>query len=136
MSGWAGGRVGPRARCVLAPNPGPMTLEGTNTWLLAEPGAADAVVVDPGPADEAHLRAVLAAAAEDGRAVRLVLLTHGHPDHAAGARRFADLAGAVPVRALDPAHRLGREGLGDGEVVSLAGLELTVVATPGHTADC
>jgi len=54
---WTGGPVGERARCVLAPNPGPMTLDGTNTWLLAEPGADRAVVVDPGPDDEGHLRA-------------------------------------------------------------------------------
>lgn len=131
---WTGGPVGERSRCVLAPNPGPMTLDGTNTWLLAEPGADRAVVVDPGPDDEGHLRAVLAAAEEAGRTVALVLLTHGHPDHSGGARRFAELA-RVGVRALDPTHRLGDEGLRDGEVVELDGLELRVVATPGHTGD-
>ena len=45
-----------RARCVLAPNPSPMTLDGTNTWLIAEPGSAAAIVIDPGPQDEGHLR--------------------------------------------------------------------------------
>jgi glyoxylase-like metal-dependent hydrolase (beta-lactamase superfamily II) len=120
----------PRASRVLAPNPGPMTLEGTNTWVLREPGRTDCVVVDPGPADEGHLAVVAAL----GR-VALVLLTHGHPDHAAGARRFAELTGA-PVRALDPAHSYGGEGLSrDGEVVAAAGLELAVLTTPGHTAD-
>lgn len=123
-----------RAECVLAPNPSPMTLDGTNTWLLAEPEASRAVVVDPGPLDEGHLRAVLAAVERAGRRVGLVLLTHGHPDHAAGAARFAKLAGA-PVRALDPALRLGEEGLAGGDVVTLDGLELRVVPTPGHTAD-
>jgi glyoxylase-like metal-dependent hydrolase (beta-lactamase superfamily II) len=130
-----------RARCVLAPNPSPMTLDGTNTWLLGEPGADHAgdpvVVVDPGPEHEGHLRRVLAAAG--GREVALVLLTHGHADHAAGARRFAELAGArggsVPVRALDPAHRLGGEGLTEGAVVTVAGLEIEVLETPGHSAD-
>jgi glyoxylase-like metal-dependent hydrolase (beta-lactamase superfamily II) len=63
-----------------------------------------------------------------------VLLTHGHADHSAGARRFAEQAG-VRVRALDPAYRLGDEGLADGEVVELDGLELRVLATPGHSAD-
>ena len=124
-----------RASQVLAPNPGPMTLDGTNTWILAEPGADRAVVVDPGPLHEGHLRAVLSAAEARGARVSLVLLTHGHPDHAEGAARFAVLAGGVPVRALDPARRLGSEGLGDGDVVALDGLEVVVVATPGHTAD-
>jgi glyoxylase-like metal-dependent hydrolase (beta-lactamase superfamily II) len=131
---WSGGTVGERARCVLARNAGPMTLDGTNTWLLAEPGSQLAVVVDPGPDDESHLRAVLAAAERDGRRITLALLTHAHPDHAGGARRFAELAG-VDVRALDPAHRLGTDGLSDGEVLDVAGLQVQVVATPGHTAD-
>jgi glyoxylase-like metal-dependent hydrolase (beta-lactamase superfamily II) len=131
---WVGGWWGASARCVLAPNPGPMTLDGTNTWLLAAPGADAGVVVDPGPLDEGHLATVLAAAAEAGVRVDVVLLTHGHPDHAEGARRFAELAGAR-VRALDPALRLGDEGLADGDVVAVGGLELAVVATPGHTSD-
>jgi glyoxylase-like metal-dependent hydrolase (beta-lactamase superfamily II) len=120
-----------RALCVLAPNPSPMTLDGTNTWVLREPGAKRSLVIDPGPEDESHLRRVLDAAGP----VALVLLTHGHPDHAEGARRFAELAGSVPVRALDPAHRLGEEGLAEGDVVELDGLELRVMHTPGHTHD-
>jgi glyoxylase-like metal-dependent hydrolase (beta-lactamase superfamily II) len=111
-----------------------MTLDGTNTWVLAEPGAQRAVVLDPGPLHEAHLQAVLDTVTASERRVGLVLLTHGHADHAEGAARFAELAGA-PVRALDPALVLGDEGLGDGEVVEMDGLELRVVTTPGHTAD-
>lgn len=130
MSAWLGGQVSVRARCVLAPNPGPLTLDGTNTWILAEPGARRSVVVDPGPLDEPHLCAVLAVAGE----VSVVLLTHGHADHAEGARWFAQHA-HCGVRALDPAHRLGDEGLGDGDVVAVDGLEVRVVATPGHTLD-
>jgi glyoxylase-like metal-dependent hydrolase (beta-lactamase superfamily II) len=112
-----------------------MTLEGTNTWVLAEPGARRAVVVDPGPLRDAHLRAVLAQVEATGRRVGLVLLTHGHPDHAEGAARFAELAGGVAVRCLDPLHRLGSQGLADGDVVAVDGLELKVLATPGHTVD-
>ncbi|GAA3865288.1 MBL fold metallo-hydrolase [Streptomyces sedi] len=128
------GRITTRASSVLAPNASPMTLDGTNTWILAEPDAARAVVVDPGPLDEGHLRAVRDAVTARGQRVDLVLLTHGHPDHAEGAVRFAELTGA-PVRALDPALRLGDEGLGDGDVVTTGGIELRVVATPGHTGD-
>lgn len=129
---WAGGAVTERATCVLAPNPGPMTLDGTNTWVLAEPGARRVVVVDPGPADPAHLAAI--ARVVDGRAVGLVLLTHGHPDHAEGAAEFA-AAVRAPVAALDPAHRLGSEGVVDGDQVDVDGFVLEVVGTPGHTAD-
>jgi glyoxylase-like metal-dependent hydrolase (beta-lactamase superfamily II) len=111
-----------------------MTLDGTNTWLLAEPGSSVAVVVDPGPLDEGHLARVIRTAEEAGQRVALTLLTHGHPDHAEGAARFAELTGS-PVRALDPALRLGGEGLAAGDTVTTGGLELRVVGTPGHTAD-
>ena len=123
-----------RATCLLAPNPSPMTLDGTNTWLIAEPGSSSVVVVDPGPDDEGHLRRVHAAAVAGDRRVARILLTHGHPDHSAGAARFAALTGA-PVQAADPAHRLGPEGLADGDVVTAAGCELRVAASPGHSAD-
>jgi glyoxylase-like metal-dependent hydrolase (beta-lactamase superfamily II) len=111
-----------------------MTLDGTNTWLVAEPGSTAVVVIDPGPEDEGHLRRVLAAATAGDRRVAQVVLTHGHPDHAEGAATFAALSGA-PVAALDPAHRLGSEGLASGDVLTVAGCELRVVGTPGHSAD-
>ncbi|MFH8394606.1 MBL fold metallo-hydrolase [Streptomyces sp. NPDC018036] len=123
-----------RAVNVLAPNASPMTLDGTNTWIVSEPDSELAVVIDPGPLDDVHLRAVLGAAEKAGKRVALTLLTHGHPDHAEGASRFAQLSG-TSVRALDPALRLGDEGLAAGDVISLGGLELRVVPTPGHTAD-
>src|ERR1700722_15371543 len=123
-----------RAWCVLAPNPSPMTLDGTNTWIIAEPGSPTAVVVDPGPDDEGHLRRVLELACAGVRRVAQIVLTHGHPDHAAGAAAFAELSQA-PVGALDPALRLGSEGFGPGTVLTSGGRGLRVVATPGHTAD-
>lgn len=102
------------ATLVRAQNPGPMTLEGTNTWVLrAVPG--DAVVVDPGPLDEEHLRAVAGHGPVGG-----ILITHGHPDHRDGVARFVELTGAA---VLPP------------ESCALAGLEITALATPGHTAD-
>ncbi|MGQ0623810.1 MAG: MBL fold metallo-hydrolase [Sporichthyaceae bacterium] len=144
---WTGGRVSERARCVLAPNASPMTLEGTNTWVLAEPGSHHSVVVDPGPDDAGHLSAVLAAATEGGREVALILATHRHRDHVEGAASFAALADA-PVRAVDPAFQIGhrqighpKAGLGagalaEGERIDVDGLEVRVLATPGHTDDC
>jgi glyoxylase-like metal-dependent hydrolase (beta-lactamase superfamily II) len=130
MSAWAGGAFGERARCVLAPNPNIMTLDGTNTWVLRDPDARRSVVVDPGPEILAHLDAVAEAAGEVG----VVLLTHGHADHSEAARSFAERVGCG-VRALDPQHRLGSEGLADGDVVEVDGLEIRVVGTPGHTSD-
>jgi glyoxylase-like metal-dependent hydrolase (beta-lactamase superfamily II) len=133
--GWVGGNITSRATCVLAPNPGPMTLEGTNTWVLMEPGSAECVVVDPGPLDEQHLRRVLDLVALRGARVALILLTHGHLDHAESAERFAELTGA-PVRAAGAGHSgLGRDGLAGGDRLTAGGLDLAVVATPGHTGD-
>jgi glyoxylase-like metal-dependent hydrolase (beta-lactamase superfamily II) len=101
---------------------------------VSEPDSALAVVIDPGPLDEGHLTNVVHTAEKAGKRIALTLLTHGHPDHAEGAARFAELT-RTRVRALDPALRLGEEGLGAGDVIRLDGLELRVVPTPGHTAD-
>jgi glyoxylase-like metal-dependent hydrolase (beta-lactamase superfamily II) len=107
-----------------------MTLDGTNTWVLREPGARRSVVVDPGPLHAGHLGRV----AETAGDVAAVLLTHGHIDHSEGARAFAATV-RCGVRALDPAFVYGDEGLYDGDVVDVDGLEIRVVATPGHTGD-
>jgi glyoxylase-like metal-dependent hydrolase (beta-lactamase superfamily II) len=127
---WHGGQVTERALCVLCPNPSPMTLDGTNTWVLLEPGSTEAVVIDPGPLDEGHLHAVVAAVSGRGARVTQTILTHGHADHAEGAARFAELTGA-PTRAVGRGH----DDLADGDLVTAGGLELRVVATPGHTSD-
>jgi len=126
--GWAGGSFGASGQCVLAPNASVMTLDGTNTWVLSSGGRS--VVVDPGPSIASHLDAVSAA----GQDVVGVLLTHHHADHSEAAAEFAERHGCG-VRALDPAYRLGDEGLGEGDVVCVGDLEVHVVATPGHTAD-
>ena len=63
---WAGGPVGESIHCILADNPGPMTLDGTNTWVLSAPGASRGIVIDPGPDDERHLTDVLEVARERG----------------------------------------------------------------------
>ena len=127
---WLGGATTAHATCVLAPNPSPMTLDGTNTWLLTD--GSSALVVDPGPDDAGHLDAVEEAL--DGARVSQVLLTHGHPDHSEAAVALARRLGA-PVLALDPAHRLGSEGVVDGDVLAAGDLTVEVVATPGHTGD-
>jgi glyoxylase-like metal-dependent hydrolase (beta-lactamase superfamily II) len=111
-------------RRVLAPNPSPYTLEGTNTWIV---GSEPAIVIDPGPDIPEHLALV---AREAGR-VGAVLVTHDHPDHAPGALPFAQMVGA-PVYAFRLA---GAERLRAGQRVRAGGLDLTAVHTPGHTSD-
>ena len=126
---WTGGTFG-IGECVLAPNADMMTLDGTNTWVLRS-SSGRSIVVDPGPLHEGHLDRVAEAAGD----VAAVLLTHHHFDHAEAARAFAERVGCG-VRALDPAYRLGSEGLSEGDVVAVGDdLEVHVVGTPGHTAD-
>lgn len=127
---WAGGQVTPRAHCVLAPNPGPMTLDGTNTWVLMEPGSTEAVVIDPGPLDEGHLQRVCRVVTDAGARVTETILTHGHHDHAEAAPRFAELTNSR-IRAVGRGH----DDLADGDVIRAGPLEVRVVATPGHTSD-
>ncbi|MFB6610502.1 MBL fold metallo-hydrolase [Agromyces sp. NPDC056379] len=124
-----GDQVSALARLVLAPNAGPMTLDGTNSYVLRAPGSDAVVVVDPGPSDPAHLAALAGA----GR-VELVLVTHHHPDHTESLGAFHAMTDA-PVRAIDPALCLVGAPLVDGERIRSADLEIDVVASPGHTAD-
>lgn len=125
--------IAPGIRLRLAPNPSPMTLDGTNTWIIGPPGGPS-VVVDPGPDDEVHLAGVHQAAGE----VLVTVLTHRHLDHSEGRTRFAELTGAA-VRAADPAYAVPTERgdgrLDDGLVLGAGDLSLRVLATPGHTSD-
>ena len=122
-------RVSPLASVLLENNPGPMTLDGTNSWVLRGEGADECVVVDPGYHDMDHLPKL----AVVGH-VALVLITHRHADHVEGAPWFAERVGA-PVRAFDASLCQGAEPLADGETLSAAGLDIEVVHTPGHTDD-
>lgn len=121
-------RSSPLTEFRLAPNPGPMSLDGTNSYVLAAPTATATIVVDPGPLDQEHLDGLSA------RPVELVLITHRHADHTEAAAEFHRMTGA-PVRALDPGHCHGGRPLSDGEQIHAGGIDLTVLATPGHTSD-
>ena len=118
------------ASVMLCHNPGPLTLEGTNTWVLRAPGHREVVVVDPGPDDDEHIGrlAVLAP-------IAVVLISHRHGDHTDGIDKLVDATGAT-VRSVGSGFLRGPGGyLRDGEVIEAAGLRIGVLATPGHTAD-
>lgn len=113
-----------------APNPGPMTLDGTNTWVLRAPGEEYAVVIDPGPLDDGHLARI----AELGP-YHFILITHGHHDHVEGAARLSEILGGVPVLAVDPRNVIGNDPLDRDESLGGGGVEIRVLDTPGHTSD-
>lgn len=118
------------ASVLLCDNPGLMTLEGTNTWVLRGPGSDEIVIVDPGPDDDAHIARI----AELGT-VALVLISHKHEDHTGGIDKLVELTGAT-VRSVGSGFLRGLGGpLTDGEVIDAAGLRIKVMATPGHTVD-
>ena len=141
--------VSPLIRRVIAANPGPFTFTGTGTYIVgrAEPGAGVAVI-DPGPPDEAHLAALLAAV--KGQIVSHVLVTHTHRDHSPLARPFARAVGAPVLAARPPARVVHASGgldededeafapdviLTGGEVVAGDGWTLEAMATPGHASN-
>ncbi|XVU25189.1 MBL fold metallo-hydrolase [Actinoplanes sp. CA-054009] len=113
-----------------APNPGPMTLDGTNTWVLRAPGATRGVVVDPGPLDEGHLSRIAGHGPFEA-----ILITHGHHDHVEGAARLSEILGGTPVLAADPVHAIPAEPMVRDGRMAAGGLDIEVLATPGHTAD-
>nr|WP_255669148.1 MBL fold metallo-hydrolase [Aeromicrobium duanguangcaii] len=112
---------------VLAPNANAWTFEGTNTWVLT--GGGDAVVVDPGPDDPAHLDAIDEVVKSSGSHVREVLLSHHHNDHSDAATPLAERWSA-PVR-----PRVQRGVVPEGTRFDVGGTEAWVLSTPGHTAD-
>lgn len=133
-----------RVARVLAPNPSAFTYTGTQTYLV---GTSDLAVIDPGPDDEAHLEALIAAI--DGRPVRAIVCTHTHRDHSPAARPLAQAIGAPIIgcapltldddgpradAAFDATYHPDRV-LTDGEALAGAGWTLRAVATPGHTSN-
>ena len=139
--------VEPLVRRVLAPNPSPYTFTGTQTYVVGEAAGPDCAVIDPGPDEEAHIDAIIAAIA--GRKVVAIMCTHTHRDHSPAAAPLAALTGAPIVgcaplvlksdlpradEAFDPTYAPDRV-LADGEAMRGTGWTLTAVATPGHTSN-
>lgn len=144
--------LAPNLRRILAPNPSPMTFHGTNTYLV---GRRDIAVIDPGPQNEGHLEAILAALTPQ-QTITHIFVTHSHQDHSPLARDLAQETGA-PVYGFGPSHagrseimtRLARAGLDDsgegidaefrpdyvlkdGASITRKDWSLTALWTPGH----
>jgi glyoxylase-like metal-dependent hydrolase (beta-lactamase superfamily II) len=139
-------QLSPLVRRVLARNPSPFTFTGTGTYIV---GRGDVAIIDPGPADPAHVEAVAAAVAEGGERVRFHLITHTHLDHSPAARPLqarvgGTIGGCAPLAladdgpradaGFDPGYAPGFV-LADGEAVDGPGWRLTAVGTPGHTSN-
>jgi glyoxylase-like metal-dependent hydrolase (beta-lactamase superfamily II) len=121
--------LSPLARRILAPNPGVYTGPGTNTYLV---GIDEIVVIDPGPADEAHLDAIVGCG---GDRIRWIALTHTHADHSPGAaglkeRTGAELLAFGPRDGVKPDRRIE-----DGDMIEATEFRLTAVHTPGHASN-
>ena len=134
---WRGGEISNLAECVLAPNPSPWTLDGTNTWIVGKPGGS-CVVIDPGPIANGHGQAIEDTLDRRNASPVAVLLTHGHVDHAEGAVELAQRLG-VPLRAWDadllpdPGEALGHSH--HANKIDVEGGVVEVLATPGHSSD-
>lgn len=120
---------------VVAPNASHMTLDGTNTYVVGEPGSGAAFVVDPGPADDAHFDRVRAVLQELDAECSGVVVTHHHLDHSEAALGWG---AALDAQVSAATHEVaGPDGwvLSEGDILSAGGVTLTAVPTPGHSAD-
>ena len=121
-----------RVRRIVAPNPGPMTGPGTNTYVVGE---TDLVVVDPGPAESSHIDAILECV---GDRLKFIACTHTHPDHSPAAARLAEATGATLIGRVteDDRHQdltfQPAAQMEDGDCISGAGWTLRAIRTPGH----
>jgi glyoxylase-like metal-dependent hydrolase (beta-lactamase superfamily II) len=123
--------LSPLVRRIVAPNPGPFTGPGTNTYLV---GIDEVAVIDPGPDDATHIDAIVGASMRER--VRWVVLTHTHPDHSPGTKRLVDATGA---EVLAYGKRMDKDGavvpdtiIGEGDTIEGTEFGLEVLHTPGH----
>jgi glyoxylase-like metal-dependent hydrolase (beta-lactamase superfamily II) len=122
----------PLVRRIVAPNPGLMTGPGTNTYLV---GIDEVAVIDPGPDDDGHIKAIVGGAMRER--IRWVVLTHTHPDHWPAARKLLDATGATLAAAAkspkaDEFDLVPGRVLADGDTIEGSEWGLDVLLTPGH----
>lgn len=123
--------IEPGLRCLLAPNPSPMTYRGTNTYII---GTGEVAILDPGPDDPDHLAAILQAT--KGERITHILLSHDHNDHAALIPRLRDTTGAAVHAHKTPASLVEPDiHVPDGQILGGETWRLEAIHTPGHTDD-
>lgn len=125
-------RLSPLVQRLRAPNPGPMTLTGTNSYIVGS--GPDFIVIDPGPDITGHLQALARTVSQDSGHLKTILVTHGHPDHYPGALVLSQMTGA-PVTAYTGATFPHTQNLADGATVTATGVTLNAIFTPGHAVD-
>ena len=122
--------VSPSVVCIRANNPSPMTLDGTNCYIAAS--SSDALLIDVGPDDAAHLDALANHLRDHQLTLRAILLTHTHSDHTDGLANFRQRI-AAPVHAFKAGYD---QQFKDGERITIGADMLRVIHTPGHSGDC
>jgi glyoxylase-like metal-dependent hydrolase (beta-lactamase superfamily II) len=120
---------------ILAPNAGPMTLDGTNTYIVGERGRGEAVIVDPGPDRPEHRQAVERELARRDATCVLLLVTHHHTDHAAAARPWSNAFGCAVAAPTAEIASDDKNLVGEGWALERAGVRIDAVPTPGHSRD-
>ncbi len=121
-----------RVRRIVAPNPGPMTGPGTNTYVVGE---TDLAVVDPGPAEPSHIDAILHCV---GDRLKFIACTHTHPDHSPAAVRLAEATDATMIGRVTADHRhqdltfQPAAQIEDDDCIAGDGWTLRAIRTPGH----
>jgi len=120
---------------VIADNPSPLTLDGTNTYVVGTAGSGNVVIIDPGPSLTNHLETTKSLLAQYDSSCSYILVTHHHPDHAEAAKEWAAFFGCK-IAAFSP-EVAGENGvlIADGTVIHVDELRITTVATPGHCDD-
>lgn len=133
-------QLSPRLGRIVAPNPGPMTGAGTNTYIVGEDLQAGPVtIIDPGPAIDSHIDAVMR---EFGDRIDSIVVTHTHPDHSPAAKNLAEVSAAKVYGATPPADAKYQDKsfkadheVSDDQLLPLAGRNIRAVHTPGHVSN-